>query len=39
MSGEQIRLLVPPKLFGVNSWNPHITRQCTSPNIRLGYLS
>ena len=27
MSGEQIRLQVPPKLFGVNSWIAQMTRQ------------
>ena len=27
MSGEQIRLQVPPKLFGVNSWIQQIIRQ------------
>jgi len=24
MSGEQIRLQVPPKLFGANSWMPQM---------------
>jgi len=28
MSGEQIRLQVPPKLFGVNSWIAQMIRQC-----------
>jgi len=27
MSGEQIRLQVPPKLFGVDSWIPQMIRQ------------
>jgi len=27
MSGEQICLQVPPKLFGVNSWIAQMTRQ------------
>jgi len=27
MSGEQIRLQVPPKLFGVNSWITQMIRQ------------
>jgi len=27
MSGAQIRLQVPPKLFGVNSWIPQMIRQ------------
>jgi len=27
MSGEQIRLQVPPKLFGVNSWIAQMIRQ------------
>jgi len=27
MSGEQIRLQVPPKLFRVNSWIPQMIRQ------------
>ena len=28
MSGEQIRLQVPPKLFGVDSWISQMIRQC-----------
>jgi len=27
MSGEQIRLQVPPELFGVNSWIAQMIRQ------------
>jgi len=45
MSGEQIRLQVPPKLFGVNSWIAQMIRQwipdcwsgdrkCTGPTNR-----
>jgi len=30
MSGEQIRLQVPPELFGVNSWIAQIIRQWIS---------
>jgi len=28
MSGEQIRLQFPTKLFGVNSWIAQMIRQC-----------
>jgi len=42
MSGEQIRLQVPPKLFGVNSWIVHMIRQwipeCWSEDRRPGVL-
>ena len=30
MSGEQICLQVPPKLFGVNSWIPQMTMQAVN---------